>query len=145
MKIMIADDSVIVRQRLTGMLSDLEGVEIVGQADDTRAAMEMVGELVPDVAVLDVRMPTGSGADLVREIKQLYPAAKIIVLTSFPYPEVREKCLSGGADFFFDKSNEFQKVVSVVRGMIKTAYVRPAVLSVDLVVERRLLTNVARP
>ena len=129
---MIADDSVIVRQRLTGMLSDLEGVEIVGQADDTRAAMEMVGELVPDVAVLDVRMPTGSGADLVREIKQLYPAAKIIVLTSFPYPEVREKCLSGGADFFFDKSNEFQKVVSVVRGMIKTAYVRPAVLSVDL-------------
>ena len=132
MKIMIADDSVIVRQRLMQMLNDLEGIEVVGQAGDTPAAMDMVETLLPDVAILDIRMPTGSGADLVREIKQLNPASKIIVLTSFPYPEVREKCMSGGADFFFDKSNEFQKVVSVVRSMVRTAYEKPAVLSVDL-------------
>lgn len=132
MRIVIADDSDVVRQRLTRMLNDLEGVEVVGQADDTPAAMEMVEKLIPDVAVLDIRMPAGSGADLVREIKQLNPAPKIIVLTSFPYPEVREKCMNGGADFFFDKSNEFQKVVSVIRSMRKTAYEKPAVLSVDL-------------
>jgi DNA-binding NarL/FixJ family response regulator len=132
MRIVVADDSDVVRQRLTRMLNDLEGVEVVGQADDTPAAMEMVEKLVPDVAVLDIRMPTGSGAELVREIKRLNPAPKIIVLTSFPYPEVREKCMSGGADFFFDKSNEFQKVVSVVRGMLKTAYGKPTALGLDL-------------
>ena len=132
MRIVIADDSDVVRQRLTRMLNDLEGVEVVGQAEDTPAAMEMMGKLAPDVAVLDIRMPMGSGADLVREIKQLKPAPKIIVLTSFPYPEVREKCISGGADFFFDKSNEFQKVISVIRSMIKTAYENAAVLNVDL-------------
>src|SRR5688572_24740054 len=121
MKIVIADDSPVVRQRLAQMLNDLEGIEVVGQADDTPAAMELVERLTPDVAILDVRLPTGSGADLVREIKQLNPASRIIVLTSFPYPEVREKCLNGGADFFFDKSNEFQKVVSVVRSMIRAA------------------------
>ena len=132
MKVVIADDSPVVRQRLAQMLNDLEGIEVVGQADDTPAAMEMVETLIPDVAILDIRMPTGSGADLVREIKQLNPASKVIVLTSFPYPEVREKCLSGGADFFFDKSNEFQKVVSTVRCMARAAYEKPAVLCVDL-------------
>jgi len=132
MKIVIADDSVVVRQRLARMLNDLDGIEVVGQADDTPAAIEMVEKLTPDVAILDVRMPTSSGADLVREIKQLSPAPRVIVLTSFPYPEVREKCMSGGADFFFDKSNEFQKVASVIKSMRKTAYERPAVLSVDL-------------
>ena len=133
MRIVIADDSVVVRQRLTRMLNDLEGIEVVGQADDTPTAKKMMEKLVPDVAILDIRMPTGSGADLVREIKQLNPAPKIIVLTSFPYPEVREKCMSEGADFFFDKSNEFQKVVPVLRSMMKAAYEKPAMLSVDLV------------
>ena len=114
------------------MLNDLEGVEVVGQADDAPAAREMVEKLVPDVAILDIRMPKGSGADLVHDIKQLNPAPKVIVLTSFPYPEVREKCMSGGADFFFDKSNEFLKVVSVLRGLIKETYEKPAMLRVDL-------------
>jgi DNA-binding NarL/FixJ family response regulator len=132
MKIMIADDSLIVRQRLMHMLNDLEGIEVVGQADDAPAAMELMETFIPDVAILDIRMPTGSGADLVRKIKRLNPASKIIVLTSFPYPEVREKCISGGADFFFDKSNGFQKIVSVIRSMVRAAYEKPAVLSVDL-------------
>jgi len=132
MKIVIADDSVAIRQRLTSMLNDLDGIEIVGQADDTPAAMEMVETLHPDVAILDIRMPTSSGADLVRQIKQSSPAPKVIVLTSFPYPEAREKCIRGGADYFFDKSNEFQKVVSVIRSMAKATYDKPAVLNVDL-------------
>jgi len=132
MRIVIADDSDLVRQRLTLMLNDLEGVEVVGEADDAPTAREMVEKLVPDVAILDIRMPKGSGADLVHEIKQLNPAPKVIVLTSFPYLEVREKCMRGGADFFFDKSNEFQKVVSVLRGLIKATYEKSAVLKVDL-------------
>ena len=132
MRVVIADDSVVVRQRLTRMLNDLDGIEVVGQADDAPVAMEMVKKLAPDVAILDVRMPTGSGADLVREIKQLSPTSRVIVLTSFPYPEVRAKCISGGADFFFDKSKEFQKVLSVIRNMARVAYEKPAVLTVDL-------------
>lgn len=132
MRVVIADDSAVVRQRLTRMLNDLDGIEVVGQADDVPVAREMVEQLAPDVAILDVRMPTGSGADLVREIKKLSPTSRIIVLTSFPYPEVREKCISGGADFFFDKSNEFQKVLSVIRNMAKVAYEKPSMLIVDL-------------
>jgi DNA-binding NarL/FixJ family response regulator len=132
MRIVFADDSVIVRQRLTRLFSDIEGIEIVGQADDVPVARELVEKLKPDVAILDMRMRTGSGADLVPELKQLVPALKVIILTNYPYVENRKKCMELGADFFFDKSNEFQRVLSVLRSMIRAPYEKPTMLSVDL-------------
>jgi DNA-binding NarL/FixJ family response regulator len=117
MRIVIVDDSVVIRLRLMRLLSGLDGIEIVGQADDVPAAKELVKKLKPDVAILDIRMPSGSGADLVQELKQLNPAPKVIMLTNYPYPENRKKCMDLGADFFFDKSTEFQEVVGVLRSM----------------------------
>jgi len=117
MRIVIVDDSVVIRQRLVRQLREMDGIEIVGQADDVPAAKELVKKLKPDVAILDIRMPSGSGADLVQELKQLKPAPKVIMLTNYPYPENRKKCMDLGADFFFDKSTEFQEVVGVLRSM----------------------------
>lgn len=118
MRIVIADDSVVVRQRLMRMLGEMNGVEVVGQADDVPMARNLVETLKPDVAILDIRMPTGSGADLVPDLKKLNPAPKVIMLTNYAYPENRKKCMDGGADFFFDKSTEFQKVVAVLKDML---------------------------
>lgn len=118
MRIVIADDSIVVRQRLIRMLGDVNGVEIVGQADDLPLARTLVETLKPDVAILDIRMPNGSGADLVPDLKRMDPAPKVIMLTNYAYPENRKKCMDGGADFFFDKSTEFQKVVAVLKGML---------------------------
>jgi len=115
MRIVIVDDSVVVRQRLIRLITDLDGVEVVGQAADVPEARDMVQALKPDVAILDIRMPSGSGADLVPDIKQLNPALKIIMLTNYALPENRKKCMDQGADFFFDKSTEFQKVVPVLK------------------------------
>jgi DNA-binding NarL/FixJ family response regulator len=118
MRIVIVDDSVVIRQRLARLLGELDGVEIVGQADDVPVAKELVAKLKPDVAILDIRMPSGSGADLVQELKQLKPAPTVIMLTNYPYPENRKKCMDLGADFFFDKSTEFQRVVGVLSSMM---------------------------
>jgi DNA-binding NarL/FixJ family response regulator len=63
-------------------------------------------------------MPKGSGADVLSDLKKLNPTPKVIMLTNYPHPENRKKCMDGGADYFFDKSNEFQKVVSVLMGML---------------------------
>jgi len=115
MRIVIADDSDVVRQRLVRLLDDLAGVKVVGEADDVPAARDMVQKLKPDVAILDIRMPSGSGADLVPELKKLNPVPKVIMLTNYALPENRKKCMDNGADFFFDKSTEFQKVVSVLK------------------------------
>jgi DNA-binding NarL/FixJ family response regulator len=118
MKILIADDSLVVRDRLVTLLTEVHGVEVVAQAKDAMEARSLAAELRPDVAILDIRMPNGSGADVVREIKRLSPTPKVIVLTNYPHPENRKKCIERGADYFFDKSTEFKKVVAVLRGML---------------------------
>jgi DNA-binding NarL/FixJ family response regulator len=117
MKIVIVDDSAVIRQRLVRLLSELYGVEVVGQADDVPVAKELVKKLKPDVAILDIRMPSGSGADLLQELKQLKPSPTVIMLTNYPYPENRKKCMDLGADFFFDKSTEFQEAVRLLGRM----------------------------
>jgi len=118
MRILIADDSAVVRARLISLLADLRGIEVVGQAEDAIEARNLAEKLRPDVAILDLRMPKGSGADVLSDLKKLNPTPKVIMLTNYPHPENRKKCMDGGADYFFDKSNEFQKVVSVLMGML---------------------------
>lgn len=119
MKILIADDSMVVRDRLVRMLAELQGIEVVGQADDAMEARKLAEKLRPDVAILDLRMPKGSGADVLFDIKKQNPALKVIMLTNYPHAENKKKCMDGGADFFFDKSTEFQRVVSVLQDMLR--------------------------
>ena len=120
MKILIADDSLVVRDRLVTLLTEaLQGIEVVGQAKDATEARNLAEELRPDVAILDIRMPKGSGADVLLDIKKLNPVPKVIILTNYPHPENKKKCIDRGADYFFDKSTEFKKVVSVLKGMLR--------------------------
>src|SRR4051812_1088031 len=115
MKVLIADDSEIVRERLAFLLGDVAGVEIVGQAEDAVEGENLAAALRPDVAILDVRMPRGSGVDVLRAVKRDNPSATVIMLTNFVDPEARLMCLKQGADYFFDKSIEFEKAVAVLR------------------------------
>jgi DNA-binding NarL/FixJ family response regulator len=119
MKILIADDSSVVRERLKNLLTDVQGIEVVGQAEDALEARNLVEKLRPDVAILDLRMPKGSGADVLLDIKKLNPTPLVIMLTNYPHPENRKKCMERGADYFFDKSTEFQKVLSVLKVMCR--------------------------
>ena len=108
--VFIADDSLIVRERLVTMLDELAGIEIVGQAETVAEAISAIGKLQPDVVILDIHMPDGSGIDVLQIIKQDEPAPVVIVLTNYPYPAYRQKCLQAGADFFLDKSIEFDQI-----------------------------------
>jgi len=118
-KIFIADDSSVVRERLVTMLSEIEGHEITGVAQDGIEAIERIQELKPDVLILDIRMPLRSGVDVLRTVKQIDPAPKVIILTNYPYPQYRKRCMEEGADFFFDKSTEFEKVLEVFRQLVQ--------------------------
>jgi two-component system, NarL family, response regulator DevR len=121
MKVLIADDSEIVRERLAYLLGDVGGVEIVGQAEDAVEGKNLAEALRPDVAILDVRMPRGSGVDVLRTLKRDNPAATVIILTNFIDPEARQLCMAQGADYFFDKSIEFEQAVAVLRGLSNEA------------------------
>ncbi len=109
-QVFIADDSLIVRERLVTMLDELAGIEIVGQAENVAEAISAIRKLQPDVVILDIRMPGGSGIDVLQNIKRDEAAPMVIILTNYPYPGYRQKCMNAGADFFLDKSTEFDQI-----------------------------------
>jgi YesN/AraC family two-component response regulator len=109
-KVFIVDDSLIVREHLVTMLDELAGIEIVGQAENVAEAIRGIHTLQPDVVILDIRMPGGSGIDVLQNIKQDQTAPMVIILTNYPYPGYRQRCLNAGADFFLDKSTEFDQI-----------------------------------
>jgi DNA-binding NarL/FixJ family response regulator len=114
LKVFIADDSTLVRERLDALISEIEGVEVVGQAGDAREALDAIQHLRPDAVILDIRMPGNNGIQVLEAIKKKNVAPVVIVLTAFPYPQYRKKCLEVGAEYFFDKATEFECVAQVV-------------------------------
>ncbi|MGA9351401.1 MAG: response regulator transcription factor [Anaerolineae bacterium] len=115
LKVFVADDSTLVRERLAELISEIEGVEVVGQAGDARQALEAIQHLRPDAVILDIRMPGNNGIQVLEAIKKSAAAPVVIVLTVFPYPQYRKKCLEAGAEYFFDKATEFEQVAEVLK------------------------------
>lgn len=96
------------------MISELSGIELVGQAEDAIEARSLAERLRPDVAILDVRMPGGSGVDVLQDIKRRNPETMVIMLTAYPHPEVRSRCVQGGADHFLEKATEFVRLAPIL-------------------------------
>jgi len=117
LKVFIADESSLVRECLAALVSDIKGIELVGQAGDAYEALRAIRQLKPDVVILDMRMPGGNGIQMLEAIKKSAAAPVVIVLAAFPYPQYRQKCLEVGADYFFDKAIEFAQVVQVLKKM----------------------------
>ena len=118
MRVLIADDSQVLVQRLVTTLAKLDGIEIVGHAGTVAEAAQGVRNLHPDVVILDICMPGGSGIDVLEGMKRDRVTPIVIILTNYGYPQYRKKCLQSGASFFFDKSAEFEKVAQVLRSLI---------------------------
>jgi DNA-binding NarL/FixJ family response regulator len=118
MNVFISDDSPVVRVRLANIIDDIKGLKLIGEAQNVQDSIAKIEELKPDAVILDIRMPGGSGIDVLKKIKHLQNPPIVIVLTNYPYPQYRNICLESGADFFFDKSNEFHKVVDVFKNLI---------------------------
>ena len=115
MRLFIADDSEILRVRLIDMLSEIEGIEIIGQAQESLDAIESIQKLNPHVVILDIRMPQVNGIKVLEAIKKDDQSPTVIIFTNYPYPQYRKKCMDLGADFFFDKSTEFEKLIDTVK------------------------------
>jgi DNA-binding NarL/FixJ family response regulator len=113
--VFIVDDSPVVRDRLVTMISELPNVEIVGQADIAFEAIDSIRLLRPTFVVLDISMPGGSGMYVLETIKKDRPGPTVIMLTNFAHDPYRQKCIQLGADYFFDKSTEFERVTEVLR------------------------------
>jgi len=112
LKIVVADDSTIVREHLKRAFAQVEGCVLIGMAEDGAEATNMVRALKPDVVVLDISMPHRSGIQVLRDIRDEDPNAVIIMFTADPSVLLRDVCLEAGANFYLDKS-QLQELIEI--------------------------------
>lgn len=117
MRTFIVDDSELLRSRLVQLLSEIEGVEIVGQAGFVRDAIRDIRKLKPDIAIFDMKMTDGTGIDILTAIKKDKLATRVIIFTNYPYLQYRKKSLDAGADYFFYKATELNKLVDLLKAL----------------------------
>jgi two-component system response regulator DevR len=98
LRILLVDDHEVVRLGVRILIERQPGMEVVGEATTVREAVSQAEQLVPDVVVLDIRLPGGDGLDACRQIKARRPETRIIILTSFPDDEVLYDAIAAGAD-----------------------------------------------
>jgi DNA-binding NarL/FixJ family response regulator len=117
MKVLIVDDSAVVRDRLKEALSDVDGVEIAGEAADAVEGVRMAREIAPRLVILDIHMPGGSGIDVLHRIKEYAPGTVVVMFTNYSGEQYRKTCMSAGADYFCDKSMEYETVARICRDL----------------------------
>ncbi len=117
LRILLADDHEIVRRGLCALLQKHEGWEVCGEASDGREALELARRLKPDVVILDIGMPNLNGLATTRQMLQLDPNFKIIVLTITDSDQVIREALNAGARGFVLKSDAARDLESAVEAL----------------------------
>ena len=117
MTVLVADDSAVSCEQITVLLSELDGVEVIGRAHDAPGAYQAVRRLSPDVITLDIQLAGGSGIDVLKKIRREGRAPVVIMLTNCASLPYRKRCREAGADFFVDKSTEFGRVREIIRAL----------------------------
>ena len=123
MKVFVVEDSAVVRERLLEMLREIEDVEVVGEADTYDAAVSGILHTRPDVAVLDIKLADdrGSGIDVLAAVRKRLPAIRAIVLSNYATPQHMKASADAGAEFFLDKSRDFERITEILDQMKKEA------------------------
>jgi len=118
MKLLIVEDSQPVCERLRDIFSRLPGLQ-TEVAGDIREGKARFLESKPEMVILDVQLPDGSGLDLLGVIKQEQPATRVLMFSN--YTLYRRRCVAEGADYFFDKSMDLDSLTSTVRRLAEVS------------------------
>lgn len=114
-KVLIADDHPLVRYGIKTFLETYDDIYIVGEAENGREAIEICEKHLPDVVLMDVRMPGLNGIEATNHILKKRPNIKVIILTSFIDKELIENSLKAGASSYLLKNESGERIVRVIR------------------------------
>jgi DNA-binding NarL/FixJ family response regulator len=114
-RVFLLDDHEVVRRGVRELLEAESDMEVIGEASTAREALELIPATLPDVAVLDVRLPDGDGVEVCREIRSDYPEVKCIMLTSYPDDEAVYSAIMAGASGYLLKQVRGTDLVEGVR------------------------------
>ena len=116
-KLMIADDQELIRESLKVVLDMNPDMEVIGLAENGRQLLELLTDSVPDVVLMDVRMPELDGVLCTKAVKEKYPKVKIIILTTFDDDEYVYNALKYGASGYLLKGGSMQELSSAIRAI----------------------------
>ena len=108
LRIVVVDDSVLVRDHLNRVFAKIEGCRIVGLAADGDEGLAMVHALQPHVVILDISMPHRNGIEVLREIRKENSTMVIVMFTADPSVILEEICLKEGADYYLGKTHAIE-------------------------------------
>lgn len=114
MKVFIADDSERLRRSLANALMDIPMLRLVGQTGEKSMVLRLVEQTRPELIVLDLRMSGGNTFGLIRSLKAAMPNAVLVIFTNFSYHLYRDRCLEMGADHFFEKTMQSEKMIHLI-------------------------------
>jgi DNA-binding NarL/FixJ family response regulator len=117
LRVIIADDHPVFRDGLARLLGDLDGIEVVGVGADGREAVELAGQLCPDLVVTDLRMPVLDGIEATRRITAADPRIGVVVLTMFDDDELLLAAIRAGARGYLLKDADEETIATVLRGV----------------------------
>jgi DNA-binding NarL/FixJ family response regulator len=115
--IVIADDHAVVRQGTRSLLEREKDLEVVGEAGDGEEAVEVINQLKPDVAIIDIAMPKLNGVEVTRQIKPHCPSTAVLILTAYDDDEYVFALLEAGAAGYLLKDADSREVVEAVRAV----------------------------
>jgi len=117
-KILLVDDHPLVREGLVNLISQQSEFEICGEAGSEPQALELIGAVQPDVAIVDISLENGSGIELIKSIKAIYPAVTTLVLSMHDESLYAERALRAGARGYIMKREAARKIIEGIRRVL---------------------------
>jgi YesN/AraC family two-component response regulator len=110
MKIVIADDSSLWRDRIKSAIIASNCTSMIYEAKNGLEALQLIREKEADLAILDIRMPEMNGIEVLMKIRELKIKIKVCILTSYPYPQYKKRCMEEGANYFLSKTDDLEEL-----------------------------------
>jgi DNA-binding NarL/FixJ family response regulator len=130
--ILLADDHIMFRQGIKKILEEIDGLKIVGEANDGLELINLLKDLTPDMVILDISMPKIRGIEATREIKVMNPAVKVLILTMHKSKEYLYHSISAGAEGYLLKEDADTELFSAIQSIQDgRVYISP-ILSAEL-------------
>lgn len=114
-KVLVVDDHDLVRAGIIRMLADVDGIQVIGQADSGENGLKLVRELKPDVVLMDVKMPGIGGLEATRKLLRSHPEVKVIAVTACEEDPFPTRLLQAGASGYLAKGADIQEMITAIR------------------------------